>query len=454
MVEGCNEHDIFNNLGFPSATRNYQQSLFSTFNNDAATANCPVAAMSLGQGGNADNLGRVDGMCDFGNMHSYEADGKQPGTDLRGWFLPQYRQYCVPAPKGLVVTETGYNYKNFGSGISDQAGGIYIPRLLLEHFIEGIRRCYIYELIDRGSDPAQEQQRFGLVRYDGTNRPSFTTLKNIISLIKDTNASYTPGTLNYTLGGDVSNLQSILVQKSDGRFFLILYRRVSVWNPSNRTNVTVNPTNVTISFGESVTSVTSYSPVSGATASSVALSNGVATIPLGGEIKVIAIFKDGAVTPTDPSTTPTRIGVNCGGGAATNQYSDPLDADRGFTGGTAYSHTNPILGSDAEGAGQEQYKTIRYGNTFNYSLPLTNGNYMVYLRFAETANVTTGFRVFNIDLNGQRVESNFDIVALAGANRTALVRRYPLSISNNALNIGFTSVADNALISSIVVNPV
>ena len=59
--------------------------------------------------------------------------------------------------------------------VSERAAGIYVPRLLLENFREGIARTYIYELVDMSRDPDREKgfAGFGLLRSNSSpSRPT------------------------------------------------------------------------------------------------------------------------------------------------------------------------------------------------------------------------------------------------------------------------------------------
>ncbi|KAJ0100605.1 hypothetical protein Patl1_20862 [Pistacia atlantica] len=79
-----------------------------------------------------------------------------------------------------------------------------------------------------------------------------------------------------------------------------------------------------------------------------------------------------------------------------------------------------------------------------YGLGLENGNYTVTLQFAEIANLdstgwkTLGRRVFDIYVQGNRVEKDFNIKNLAsGIPRRAVQREYKAQVSENYMEIHF-----------------
>src|SRR5262249_37883627 len=151
--------------------------------------------------------------------------GNEPLTSLAD-HLDKVR--TIAGSKGSVVTETGYHtaktWTGNHPGVSEQAMGRYVLRLFLEFFTSGISRTYLYELIDEGTNTGEREQNFGLLRYDGSEKPAFTGLKNLIGLLSDPGAGFTPGKLGYALSGDTAGVRQLLLQRRDGRFYLVLWR--------------------------------------------------------------------------------------------------------------------------------------------------------------------------------------------------------------------------------------
>jgi hypothetical protein len=148
------------------------------------------------------------------------------------------------------------------------------------------------------------------------------------------------------------------------------------------------------------------------------------------------------VIPQVSAFSPIR--VNAGG----PNYTDPMgqiwSADTGFTGGgigsttAAISQTNtPVL-----------YQTERFG-TQTYQFTAPNGSYNVTLKFAEAYFTQSGKRVFNVVINGQKVETNFDIFAAAGGKNVAIDKSYPVSVSNGQVTIQLLPVIENPLVNAI-----
>ena len=72
---------------------------------------------------------------------------------------------------------------------------------------------------------------------DGTAKPAGTAIHNLTTLLADTGANaatFAPGSLAYTLGGTTANDNTLLMQKSDGSYWL------SLWNENDAAhNVTL-----------------------------------------------------------------------------------------------------------------------------------------------------------------------------------------------------------------------
>jgi hypothetical protein len=141
--------------------------------------------------------------------------------------------------------------------------------------------------------------------------------------------------------------------------------------------------------------------------------------------------------------------INVGGAAYTGSDGRPWQADTAFTGGNAYAPTPPIAATqDAP-----LYQSNRFGN-FSYSVSVPNGAYTVVLKFAEVYWTTPGRRVFNVSINGQRVLTNFDILAQPNTGpNTAVDRAFPIAVSNGNITIVFTTVVDNAQVNAIEIVP-
>ena len=144
--------------------------------------------------------------------------------------------------------------------------------------------------------------------------------------------------------------------------------------------------------------------------------------------------------------------VNAGGGAYTDKNGDVWSADFGYNTGSKSSTSVAISGTEDDALFQTKRWDAKTGEELKYSFDVPNGNYVVNLYFAETYSVAfrKGGRVFDVFLEGYKVESNFDIFSVAGAN-TAHIRSYEVSVVDGQLNLRFLHGVEDPTISAIEV---
>jgi hypothetical protein len=140
---------------------------------------------------------------------------------------------------------------------------------------------------------------------------------------------------------------------------------------------------------------------------------------------------------------PTRINVNAGSTAITESCTNVFwQADQYFSGGSTY--TNSVLPCCLG-----VYTSERNGN-FSYNFPVSNGNKLVILKFAEINFNTVGARVFSVKINGNTVVSNLDIFKEVGFAKP-LDLSFPVNVTNNNIQIQFIPVVQNPKVSAIEV---
>ena len=125
---------------------------------------------------------------------------------------------------------------------------------------------------------------------------------------------------------------------------------------------------------------------------------------------------------------PAVASINCGGGQlGLFRFGEPgsqkFSRDRDFGGGRTDGTKSAIDLNVPKAAPLEVYQTERWG-ACSYTIPANKvGAFTVRLHFAEV-KFGPGERKFNVEINGQRVLSDFDIAAEAGKNK-ALVKEFP-----------------------------
>lgn len=238
--EGLNEHDVSGRTAWVAETRSFQKALYQAVRGEARTANLPVYGPSMAHPANATGVGSLSDFLSHGSIHPYPG-GNLPMTSIGDH---ERRSSVISGNRPIVVTEAGYHtatrWTGGHPGVSEEAQARYTPRLLLEFFNAGVQRSYLYEFIDQGSDLTDREKAFGLVRSDGSEKPAYTSLKNMIAILKDPGPAFSPGVLGFTLDGDTSKVERTVLQKRDGRFYLILWQNAKSYDLDARSNVSVN----------------------------------------------------------------------------------------------------------------------------------------------------------------------------------------------------------------------
>lgn len=240
-LEGPNEYDLHSDKrdpDWPATLRGYQKRFHAKAKADPALKDLPVIAPSLTSTKAYEAVGDLDAFIDRSCVHLYQST-RPPGTP--GWgangygSIPWTMQFNVakqsPAKKPTWSTECGYNNE-----ISERGEAIYLPRMYAEFFRQGIERSFKYELMG---------EQWGLLRKDGSPRPAFTAIKNLIALLKDPGEPSTPASLDFELSGKTGDVRTLLLQKRSGAFFVVLWREVPSWDPDKKKDLSVPPAAVT-----------------------------------------------------------------------------------------------------------------------------------------------------------------------------------------------------------------
>lgn len=271
-VEGPNEPDqywarlghTYGGKGFPEGVVAFQRGLFAAFKRDPRTRALPVIGPTLGLAGapGAPPIPALAGLAphvDWGGIHpypyggdatgavrpygrlrSFERDGTHPSVTLApdGGVWRGYR--AIYGDRPAAATETGYPTDQAHSSEALQAR--YLPRLYAEYFARGIRRTYVYQLVDGQLDPSRTdpEQSFGLLRADLSERPAYAALAGFVGLLRGERTGcgepsvpraaqvglevVVSGTRAYP---DTARLHHLFLRREGGALLLLLWHEVS-----------------------------------------------------------------------------------------------------------------------------------------------------------------------------------------------------------------------------------
>ncbi|MGI8433624.1 MAG: hypothetical protein ACR2LE_02655 [Nocardioidaceae bacterium] len=254
---GCNEVDgsVVDGAVDPqwaAHARLMQAELWRQATSSPLTDSIPVAGPSTRSdvtAARAAALGDLSAVSDWGNAHLYNR-GSSPTRGIDEHLAVLER--CFPDANRWIFTETGYNnapQDDSGRTVSEDAAATYAIRGICDFF----RRDSIYGRFELLDDPdpidfttqnsinttAERQAHFGLVAMTEESvtaatpdtwrrKPEFFATQRFLRLMSDKGPSFRTDPLNLLVTGGGADLQQALVQKRDGRHYLLLWRDVEV----------------------------------------------------------------------------------------------------------------------------------------------------------------------------------------------------------------------------------
>lgn len=295
-VEGVNEPTD------ATSTYTWQQTMYNAVRADSTFNNVKVlgpSILSTTVAQAAVNLG-MSSFMDNANIHNYLSDqnpdstggndfaSQLPLVNIQKSGVPHYYTECGAA------TENPYNQADWGGNgiwMDEVTQGIHIVRYYLNMLTIGTTgapaRAYIYEFYDEAGLGLRESN-FGIIETNFTPKLIYTTLKNLIALTTDPGVAFTPGKLNYTLSGSLTNIKSTLLGKRNGNFIVAVWNTVNIFNPQTGAVLALPATQ---SVNINVTGVTRFQtaiPNSTGTYSSIQnVVNGVVTINAGSQVTLV-----------------------------------------------------------------------------------------------------------------------------------------------------------------------
>jgi hypothetical protein len=260
--EGPNEMDVSNIGDWASVDRSYQKEIYRSVRLMTDSRSIAVIGPSMASASNGSVLGNIGEWVDYGNLHPYPA-AKMPSA-----VLPDQTQKAefMFGSKPIMITESGYHNAlhdhHDQPAVSESAGAKYITRLFLEDFLHGIARTYLYEFFDEAPEPGLTdlQMHWGLIRSDGSEKPAFSAVKNLIGELRDSTEPKELQQLAYSLNTNNISVHHLLLQKSDGEFDLILWQEVPSYDYQNQTDIAVPQEPVTLTLGRNAVSIRAYEP--------------------------------------------------------------------------------------------------------------------------------------------------------------------------------------------------
>jgi hypothetical protein len=273
----------------------YQQDLYAAVRGEPALAEVKVATPGIDWFPAYGSVGDLDAWTDYGNFHHWPpstgevpykgtapTDGLYRGRDGQESSGLLTAARSIASTKPLIATETGWATTQvtptagggWDPGVSDAAAARYATRVMLELFNNGVRRAFIYELLDEPETPDPVKKHQGMLTIDGTLKPHAVALKNLIELLTDPGAAFTPASLDFSLSSqsvplvddhdyETSDIHHLLLQKRSGTFYLVIWNEALSYDNQTETDIAVPEQMITLELHEPIARARTFRPLVG-----------------------------------------------------------------------------------------------------------------------------------------------------------------------------------------------
>ena len=254
VFHSCEENEKcdpnWSEQNWPRSYRQFQQRLYEQVKADPELRHLPVVMGPMAHLDNLERVGDLSGSCDKGNEHPYPGVWGKPSQESGGGTKDSVRsidevvakvQQVCPGKK-LWITETGYTEKDGQPPnkllVTRKAKAKYLPRIYANYYLQGqIEKTFLFELLAAVTTFPTE---YSIIDTSLQPTPAYYSIKNMTSLLGEATwdrktqswqyPDFETSSLKYTLEGDNTDLKQLLLQKSDGTFYLLLWQEVYVYD--------------------------------------------------------------------------------------------------------------------------------------------------------------------------------------------------------------------------------
>jgi hypothetical protein len=245
----------------------YQTELYKMVKQDPTLKQFPVVCFSTEQLGGLDLFKNLYNICDIGNVHFYPGH-KTPAAVVDYIQKRLINSKAYPVENLMAITEEAYGDlvteypRSMHRNANVQAK--YEQRLLLLQYEKDMAIIGRSQLAD--AKPNKQGNKFdhiGYLKYDGSPKPVYYAIRNLLSLLGEAKwdrnrqewlypPNFIPNSLDYDLIGNTANIKQLLFQKSDGRFFLVLWQEVEGWDHKNNKEIEIPYQNLTLQLNKPI----------------------------------------------------------------------------------------------------------------------------------------------------------------------------------------------------------
>jgi hypothetical protein len=248
-IEGPNEVNNwpvkYSGLTGTEAAAALQNTLFESTKADSLLKDIPVF--------NYTGFPDAGGKADFTNIHPYPKHGAQPRYEL----VRNLDIYSKLTPgKPVVITETGYPTLSVASdwgGVDERTQALLTLNLLLDSANLGIRRTYIYQLLDAYPDHSgvDVDKHLGLFDLAYKPKPAAQAIHNLLTVLDGTHSNVT-SVPSYSVEGLPTSARTLSIRRTDGSVVIAIWDEPKIWDFDHSQPIDPPKTPITVKFSHRV----------------------------------------------------------------------------------------------------------------------------------------------------------------------------------------------------------
>jgi hypothetical protein len=263
-LEGPNEVDMLEQTegyaGWADDLKDYQSRLYEQAKADSVLRDKPVLAPSLAfEQSSPTKMGDLSAITDLGNGHEYA--NRRTFSAVLDLHLPQLRKVNPHDP--IWITEYGWH-------TAANSGAQYVSEAVqAKDLVRGMAeiaarpefaRGYMYQLVDSIADPERKVPAgwFGLLDINLKRKHAYHAVRNMMHTLCDTPLTFAAQALDFDLQGDLRDVHTLLLQKNNRAFYLVLWLEQQSYNKNGE--IAVTPRSLRLIFKQPAGRVRTYLP--------------------------------------------------------------------------------------------------------------------------------------------------------------------------------------------------
>ena len=234
-----------------TAVTAYMEALHAAMRSRPAFAKIPLLGVA--------NYPRLEVRSDMDNEHPYPKSGAQPGPSLAKTMAGRTRP--------VVMTEFGYNtgpVSKWPTPVDEYTQALLLLNGVFDAVSLGVRRIYIYELLDEKADPDFKvpNLHWGIFKFGGSPKVAATAVRNLTRILAPERAAGEAASVLPQVSGLPATAKHMVLQKGPTTVLVALWNEPDIWDEVANKPLMVAPSEVTLSF-PAAKQVRLFDPLSG-----------------------------------------------------------------------------------------------------------------------------------------------------------------------------------------------